>query len=34
MRTTPADVSAEQALRSPVVDAQVIVTAAGGACVV
>src|SRR3954447_1612199 len=34
MRTTPADVSAEQALRSPVVDAQVMVTAAGGACVV
>src|SRR5205085_1521631 len=34
MRTTPAEVSAEHALRSPVVDAQVMVTAVGGACVV
>src|SRR3954471_10792036 len=34
MRTTPADVSADHAFRSPVVDAQVMVTAVGAACVV
>src|SRR5438132_3137811 len=34
MRTTPADVSAEHALRAPAVDAQVIVIAVGGVCAV